>query len=108
MGCINRHEIDPLNILIFEICIKNEMKVDFCELHQSPQGSVPGFFDDDSIDLLPDNEGYRSKDNTPGKQVEFRTGINGTMAVPTVAPDTKCKTLFITSTRIEKRKDEHL
>ena len=62
----------------------------------------------DSVELLPDNQGYRSKDNGPAKQVEFRTRIDGTMAVQTVVPDTKRKTLFITSTRIEKRKDGHL
>ena len=62
----------------------------------------------DSVELLPDNQGYRSKNNGPAKQVEFRTRIDGTMAVQTVVPDTKRKTLFITSTRIEKRKDGHL
>ena len=62
----------------------------------------------DSVVLLPDNQGYRNKDNGPAKQVEFRTRIDGTMAVQTVVPDTKRKTLFITSTRIEKRKDGHL
>ena len=62
----------------------------------------------DSVELLPDNQSYRNKDNGPAKQVEFRTRIDGTMAVQTVVPDTKRKTLFITSTRIEKRKDGHL
>ena len=62
----------------------------------------------DEIKQLPDNEGYRGKDNKPAKQIEFRTRINGTMAIQTVVPDTKRKTLFITSARIEKRKDEHL
>lgn len=62
----------------------------------------------DSVELLPDNQSYRNKDNGPAKQVEFRTCIDGTMAVQTVVPDTKRKTLFITSTRIEKRKDGHL
>ena len=62
----------------------------------------------DSVELLPDNQSYRNRDNGPAKQVEFRTRIDGTMAVQTVVPDTKRKTLFITSTRIEKRKDGHL
>ncbi len=39
---------------------------------------------------------------------EQKKRIDGTMAVQTVVPDTKRKTLFITSTRIEKRKDGHL
>lgn len=58
----------------------------------------------DSIAPLPDNESYRSGDNSPAKQVEFRTRIDGTMAVQTVVPDTKKKTLLVTSTRIEKAK----
>jgi len=62
----------------------------------------------DSIEVLPDNQGYRNRDNGPARQIEFRTRIDGTMAVQTVVPDTKRRTLFITSTRIEKRKDEHL
>ena len=58
----------------------------------------------DEIIALPDNGGYRSKDNQPAKQVEMRTRIDGTMAIQTVVPDTKAKTLLITSTRIEKAK----
>ena len=58
----------------------------------------------DSIVSLPDNKGYRSGDNSPAKQIEFRTRIDGTMAVQTVVPDTKARTLLITSTRIEKAK----
>ena len=58
----------------------------------------------DDIIALPDNSGYRSKDNQPAKQVELRTRIDGTMAIQTVVPDTKAQTLLITSTRIEKAK----
>ena len=58
----------------------------------------------DDIIALPDNNGYRSKDNQPAKQVEMRTRIDGTMAIQTVVPDTKARTLLITSTRIEKAK----
>ena len=58
----------------------------------------------DDITPLPDNEGYRSGDNSPAKQIEFRTRIDGTMAVQTVVPDTRRKTLLVTSTRIEKAK----
>ena len=53
---------------------------------------------------LPDNTGNRSGNNTPAKQIEVRTRIDGTMAIQTVVPDTKAKTLLITSTRIEKTK----
>lgn len=58
----------------------------------------------DDIIALPDNSGYRSKDNQPAKQVELRTRIDGTMAIQTVVPDSKAQTLLITSTRIEKAK----
>lgn len=58
----------------------------------------------DSVSPLPPNAGYRDKANQPAKQVEFRTRIDGTMAVQTAVPDTKAKTIFITSTRMEKAK----
>ena len=58
----------------------------------------------DSIARLPDNPSYRTKDNTPSAQLEFRTRIDGTSVISTVIPDTSRRWILITSARIEKTK----
>ena len=58
----------------------------------------------DSISRLPDNPSYRTKDNAPAAQIEFRTRINGTSVVSTVVPDSNRRWMLITSARIEKTK----
>ena len=58
----------------------------------------------DSIARLPDNPSYRTKDNNPSAQLEFRTRIDGTSVISTVIPDTSRRWILITSARIEKTK----
>ena len=58
----------------------------------------------DSIARLPDNPSYRTKDNNPSAQLEFRTRIDGTSVISTVIPDTSKRWILITSARIEKTK----
>lgn len=58
----------------------------------------------DSIARLPDNPSYRTKDNNPSAQLEFRTRIDGTSVISTVIPDTSRRWILITSARIEKIK----
>ena len=58
----------------------------------------------DSIARLPDNPSYRTKDNNPSAQLEFRTRIDGTSVISTVIPDTNKRWILITSARIEKTK----
>ena len=63
----------------------------------------------DAVARLPNNPSYRTRDNAPAVQLEFRTRIDGTSVISTVVPDTSRKWILITSARIEKRKaDEHL
>ena len=49
-----------------------------------------------------DNPSYRTKDNNPSAQLEFRTRIDGTSVISTVIPDTSKRWILITSARIEK------